>query len=133
MRPTRPSTATRARTLSATFSREFPTCDYPILSHSVCRIFSTKNIHGRERVSVFQIATHEEVIPIPRLYEICEIARHHSDQYRIGRVIARPFEGTGQNFRRTTQRHDFSMKPPRTVLNAIAEAGFPVLGVGKIS
>ncbi len=83
--------------------------------------------------SVLQIAAHEEVIPIPKLYEICEIARRQSDRYRIGRVIARPFDGAPGNFRRTARRHDYSMKPPRTVLNAICEADLPVLAVGKIS
>jgi phosphopentomutase len=83
--------------------------------------------------SVLQIAAHEEVIPIARLYEICEIARRHADEYRIGRVIARPFEGEIGNFRRTSRRHDYSMKPPRTVLNAISETSREVIGVGKIS
>jgi phosphopentomutase len=83
--------------------------------------------------SVLQVAAHEEVLPIPRLYEICEVARHHADEYRIGRVIARPFDGGKGNFRRTARRHDFSMKPPRTILNAIVDLGIPVLGVGKIS
>jgi len=83
--------------------------------------------------SVLQIAAHEDVLPIRKLYEICEIARQHADRYRIGRVIARPFDGATGGFRRTARRHDFSMKPPRTILNAIGEAGFPVIGVGKIS
>ena len=83
--------------------------------------------------SVLQIAAHEDVIPIPKLYEICEIARRQGDRYRIGRVIARPFDGAPGNFRRTARRHDYSMKPPRTVLNAICEANLPVLAVGKIS
>jgi phosphopentomutase len=83
--------------------------------------------------SVLQIAAHEEVISVPRLYEICTIARRQSDGYRIGRVIARPFDGTPGKFRRTARRHDFSMKPPRTVLNAIGEAGIAVSAVGKIS
>ena len=82
--------------------------------------------------SVLQIAAHEDVVPVKRLYEICEIARQQSDAYRIGRVIARPFNGAPGEFRRTARRHDFSMKPPRTVLNAISEAGFGVSGVGKI-
>jgi phosphopentomutase len=83
--------------------------------------------------SVLQIAAHEDVIPIPKLYEICEIARRQGDRYRIGRVIARPFDGAPGNFRRTARRHDYSMKPPRTVLNAICEANLPILAVGKIS
>jgi len=83
--------------------------------------------------SVLQVAAHEEVIPVERLYEICQIARRHGDQYRIGRVIARPFVGENGKFSRTTNRHDFSMKPPYTILNAIADAGFPSIGIGKIS
>ena len=83
--------------------------------------------------SVLQIAAHDEVVRIDRLYEICTVARHHADRFRIGRVIARPFTGAEGNFSRTAQRHDFSMEPPRTVLNAISEQGFPVVGIGKIS
>ena len=83
--------------------------------------------------SVLQIAAHEKIIPLERLYEICRIARRHADKFRIGRVIARPFIDTDGKFTRTANRHDFSMKPPPTVLNAIANAGFPTIGVGKIS
>jgi len=83
--------------------------------------------------SVIQIAAHERVIPLKRLYEICRIARRHADALRIGRVIARPFDGEPGAFRRTSGRHDFSMVPPATVLNAIAETGMRVAGVGKIS
>ncbi len=61
--------------------------------------------------SVFQIAAHKDVIPLEELYRICRIARKHCDRYRIGRVIARPFEGTPGNFRRTYERHDFAMEP----------------------
>ncbi len=83
--------------------------------------------------SVLQIAAHEEVLRVDRLYELCQIARGHADRFRIGRVIARPFNGAAGHFARTSRRHDFSMKPPRTVLNAISEEGLPVIGVGKIS
>jgi phosphopentomutase len=83
--------------------------------------------------SVLQIAAHEDVIPINKLYEICEIARRRSDEYRIGRVIARPFDGSLGSFRRTARRHDYSMKPAPTVLNAIQDSGVSVAGVGKIS
>jgi phosphopentomutase len=83
--------------------------------------------------SVLQIAAHEAVIPIERLYEICRIARRHADPYRIGRVIARPFVGEPGRFTRTPRRHDFSMPPPRTVLNALVDAGVPVKAVGKTS
>jgi phosphopentomutase len=82
--------------------------------------------------SVLQIAAHEEIIPVEKLYEICRIARKHADNFRIGRVIARPFTGK-KKFTRTANRHDFSIKPPRTTLNAISEAEIPVIGVGKIS
>jgi phosphopentomutase len=82
--------------------------------------------------SVLQIAAHEDVIPVQRLYEICRIARRHADPFRIGRVIARPFVGAPGAFTRTARRHDFSMKPPRTVLNAIAERGLPVKSIGKV-
>ena len=82
--------------------------------------------------SVLQIAAHEQVIRIDRLYDICSVARQHADRFRVGRVIARPFTGPEGNFSRTSRRHDFSMEPPRTILNAIAESGRAVIGVGKI-
>lgn len=82
--------------------------------------------------SVLQIAAHEEMMPTDRLYELCLVARKQADRYRIGRVIARPFSGTVGNLVRTPRRHDFSMKPPRTILNAISEEQIPVIGVGKI-
>jgi phosphopentomutase len=83
--------------------------------------------------SVLQVAAHESVIPIQRLYGICRIARRHGDAFRIGRVIARPFTGAPGSFTRTAARHDFSMRPPRTVLCAIMEAGLPVKAIGKTS
>jgi phosphopentomutase len=84
--------------------------------------------------SVFQIAAHEEVIPIAELYGMCEIARKLLDvPNRVGRVIARPFTGTAGNFRRTERRHDYAVEPPRpTLLDALAEAKIPVFAVGKI-
>ena len=82
--------------------------------------------------SVLQIAAHEQVLPIDRLYRICAVARKHADEARIGRVIARPFDGEMGHFRRTARRHDYSMKPPRSVLNAISENKREVIGVGKI-
>lgn len=83
--------------------------------------------------SVLQIAAHERVVPLKRLYEICRIARRHADPYRIGRVIARPFLGERGAFKRTPGRHDFSIVPPPTVLNAISDSGLAVHGVGKIA
>jgi phosphopentomutase len=83
--------------------------------------------------SVLQIAAHEQVVRTDRLYEICTVARQHADRFHIGRVIARPFTGSEGNFSRTARRHDFSMEPPRTILNAIAESRRAVIGVGKIN
>ena len=84
--------------------------------------------------SVFQIAAHEEVVPLPELYRMCEIARKLLDgPHRVGRVIARPFRGEAGNFRRTENRHDYAVEPPRPMLlDVLAERQVPVLGVGKI-
>ena len=83
--------------------------------------------------SVFQIAAHEDVVPVDELYEICETARRLCDPYRIGRVIARPFVGETGGFRRTYNRKDFAMAPPgETLLDPLAAAGLHVTGVGKI-
>lgn len=84
--------------------------------------------------SVFQIAAHEEVVPVEELYRYCEIARKLcTGPYGVGRVIARPFEGE-YPFSRTSRRHDYSLKPPKkTMLDAISKAGMDVLAVGKIS
>jgi len=83
--------------------------------------------------SVFQIAAHEEVIPIVRLYEMCEQARTVCDQYQIGRVIARPFVGEKGNFTRTANRKDYPMDPPgETALDVLKKNNFPVMGIGKI-
>ena len=82
--------------------------------------------------SVLQIAAHETVVPVERLYEICRVARRHADSYRIGRVIARPFTGEPGKFVRTSRRHDFSMRPPRTILDAMMEEHLPTVAVGKI-
>jgi phosphopentomutase len=84
--------------------------------------------------SVFQIAAHEQVIPIEKQYEICRTARALlQGEHGVGRVIARPFTGESGNFVRTNRRKDFSLTPPRkTVLNFLDENGFEVRGVGKI-
>ncbi|MFZ3214954.1 MAG: phosphopentomutase [Candidatus Acidiferrales bacterium] len=84
--------------------------------------------------SVFQIAAHEDVIPVAELYRMCEIARKLLDgPNRVGRVIARPFTGTSGNFRRTERRHDYAVEPPRPMLlDVLAESKTPVFGVGKI-
>ena len=84
--------------------------------------------------SVFQVAAHEETIPIAELYAICQTARELlTGEHRVGRVIARPFAGEPGNFFRTERRHDFSAPPPSlTVLDNLVSAGVPVIGVGKI-
>jgi len=84
--------------------------------------------------SVFQIAAHEDVIPIAELYRMCEIARALLDgPHRVGRVIARPFAGPSGAFKRTTRRHDYAVDPPKPMLlDVLAERGVPVFGIGKI-
>lgn len=85
--------------------------------------------------SVLQIAAHEAVVPVEELYRYCEIARELcTEEWGVGRIIARPFEGTAPDFKRTSRRHDFSLLPPRTtMLDALEESGFDVLSVGKIA
>ncbi len=84
--------------------------------------------------SVFQIAAHEQVIPLSELYAACKVARRLCDPLRVARIIARPYVGEEGAFERTYNRHDFGMPPTGpTVLDQIKEAGLPVIGVGKIS
>ena len=86
--------------------------------------------------SVLQIAAHEEVIPIEEQYQICEIARELTldEKYMVGRVIARPFIGTPGAFERTSNRHDYALKPfGRTVMNELKDKQFDVIALGKIS
>jgi phosphopentomutase len=84
--------------------------------------------------SVFQIAAHEDVVPLSELYEICKTARRLlKGKYGVGRVIARPFVGTAPDFVRTGNRRDFSLVPTsETMLNKISKRGLDVIGVGKI-
>jgi phosphopentomutase len=83
--------------------------------------------------SVFQVAAHEETVPLETLYAWCREARRILDPLRVARVIARPFVGGPGSWRRTYHRRDFAMPPPRpTVLEALAGKGVPVVGVGKI-
>ncbi|MCM3769656.1 MULTISPECIES: phosphopentomutase [Priestia] len=86
--------------------------------------------------SVLQIAAHEEIVPIDELYKICEIARELTldDPYMIGRVIARPFLGEPGSFTRTSNRHDYALKPfGRTVMNELKDNDIDVIAIGKIS
>jgi phosphopentomutase len=84
--------------------------------------------------SVFQIATHKDVVPLETLYEWCRVARGILDgEHRVGRVIARPFTGEPGAFERTPERRDFSVEPPGpTYLDLVERSGVPVYGVGKI-
>lgn len=104
------------------------------------------NVYGDEHVrtgdlivytsadSVFQIAAHEDVVPLETLYEYCRIARKQlQGKHGVGRVIARPFIGSHGHYTRTSNRHDFSLEPPKqTLLDAVKAAGLDCIGVGKI-
>lgn len=86
--------------------------------------------------SVLQIAAHEEIIPIEEQYKICKIARELTldEKYMVGRVIARPFVGEPGSFKRTSNRHDYALKPfDRTVMNELKDSGFDVIAIGKIN
>lgn len=85
--------------------------------------------------SVFQIAAHEEVVPLDTLYEYCHMARKMlQGKHGVGRVIARPFVGTSGNYTRTSNRHDYSLLPPQvTMLDQLKDAGKDVLAIGKIN
>lgn len=85
--------------------------------------------------SVFQVAAHEEIIPVAELYQICSIARDIlTGRHAVGRVIARPFAGKPGSFWRTPRRRDFSLAPPRpTLFDSLAAAGYRVVAVGKVN
>lgn len=85
--------------------------------------------------SVFQIAAHEDIIPLEELYNACRIARKIlTGEHAVGRVIARPYEGECPNYKRTTNRHDFSLVPPTsTMLNELQQKGYDVISIGKIN
>jgi phosphopentomutase len=86
--------------------------------------------------SVFQLAAHEDIIPLEELYNACKIARQLTmrEEFSVGRVIARPYLGLPGSFKRTTNRHDYAVKPPQpTLLNALKMKGLDVVAVGKIN
>lgn len=86
--------------------------------------------------SVFQIAAHEEIVPLNELYQICEIARELTldEKYAVGRVIARPFLGKPGSFSRTSNRKDYTVKPTaKTVMNYLVDGGFDSIAIGKIA
>jgi len=85
---------------------------------------------------VMQIAAHEDIVPLDELYKICEIAREltQKPEFLVGRVIARPFVGEPGSFTRTSNRHDYALKPfGRTVMNELKDANLDVIALGKIS
>ena len=115
-------------------------CNLPYSGTDVIRDYGKAHVETGDLIvytsadSVFQIAAHEDVVPIDELYSICEKARAIlTGEHGVGRVIARPFEGSYPNFKRTENRRDFSLVPPKdTMLNELKKDGFDVIGVGKI-
>lgn len=115
-------------------------CNLPYSGTEVIKVYGQEHIRTGKLIvytsadSVFQIAAHEEVVPLKELYEDCRIARKLlTGEHAVGRVIARPFVGSYPDFTRTVNRHDFSLLPPQeTVLDEIQKAGMETIGVGKI-
>ncbi len=116
-------------------------CNKPYSGTEVLCDFGEEHIKSGDLIvytsadSVFQIAAHEDVIPVEKLYDYCRIARSIlKGEHGVGRVIARPFKGENGDFCRTKNRHDFSLAPPqKTVLDYISQSGKDVIGVGKIN
>ncbi len=114
-------------------------CNLPYSGTDVIRDYGKEHVDTGALIvytsadSVFQIAAHEEVVPIEELYRYCEIARELlTGEHSVGRVIARPFIGTSPDFKRTSNRHDFSLIPSATMMDQMKESGLDVLAVGKI-
>lgn len=115
-------------------------CNKPYSGTEVIKVYGDEHVKTGDLIvytsadSVFQIAAHEEVVPVEQLYEYCKIAREILvGEHGVGRVIARPFIGESGNYTRTSRRHDYSLVPPRkTMLSYISEAGKDVIAVGKI-
>ncbi len=116
-------------------------CNKPYSGTEVIRDYGSQHLETGDLIvytsadSVFQIAAHEDVVAVDTLYEYCKTAREIlKGENAVGRVIARPFEGKYPNFRRTANRHDFSLEPPKeTLLDALKENGKTVYAIGKIS
>lgn len=115
-------------------------CNKPYSGTDVIRDYGKEHCDSGDLIvytsadSVFQIAAHEEVVPVETLYEYCRIARELlTGEHAVGRVIARPFVGTEGAYKRTENRHDFSLTPPKpTVMDEIGNAGLEVISIGKI-
>ena len=116
-------------------------CNKPYSGTEVIKDYGDEHVKTGDLIvytsadSVFQIAAHEDVVPLEELYEICRKARKILvGKHGVGRVIARPFIGSNGNYTRTSHRHDFSLEPPSvTMLDQLKEAGKDVLAVGKIN
>jgi phosphopentomutase len=114
-------------------------CNLPYSGTDVIRDYGKEHVETGALIvytsadSVFQIAAHEEVVSVKELYRYCEIARELlTGEHSVGRVIARPFIGTYPDFKRTSNRHDYSLIPGTTMMDQLKEAGLDVLAVGKI-
>lgn len=116
-------------------------CNRPYSGTEVIRDYGKQHLDTGDLIvytsadSVFQVAAHEDVVPLETLYEYCRIARELLQGERgVGRVIARPFVGETGHFERTAGRHDFSLEPPGvTMLDQLEEAGYDVISIGKIA
>lgn len=116
-------------------------CNKPYSGTEVIKDYGDEHVKTGDLIvytsadSVFQIAAHEEVVPLETLYSYCKMARELlQGEHGVGRVIARPFIGESGNYTRTAHRHDYSLLPPRTtMLDCIKAAGKDVLAVGKIN
>lgn len=115
-------------------------CNRPYSGTEVIRDYGDEHVRTGDLIvytsadSVFQIAAHEDVVPVETLYEYCKTAREIlQGRHGVGRVIARPFVGENGNYTRTPRRHDFSLEPPAvTMLDQLKSAGKDVISVGKI-
>lgn len=115
-------------------------CNKPYSGTDVIRDYGDEHLHTGDLIvytsadSVFQIAAHEKIVPVEKLYEYCKVAREMlQGEHGVGRVIARPFTGESGKYTRTSKRHDFSLEPPKvTMLDQLKEEGYDVLSVGKI-
>ena len=115
-------------------------CNKPYSGTEVIKDYGDEHVKSGSLIvytsadSVFQIAAHEDVVPVEQLYEYCRMARELlRGEHGVGRVIARPFTGTSGHYTRTARRHDYSLLPPAvTMLDQLKEEGKSVIGVGKI-
>ena len=115
-------------------------CNMPYSGTDVIRDYGEEQLKTGKWIvytsadSVFQVAAHEELIPLEELYDACHKARKLlQGEHGVGRVIARPYVGVPGDFRRTSNRHDYSLEPPgTTLLDALQKAGKATIGVGKI-